>query len=39
MPAGKHQATWNGSGAASGVYFYRFEAGDYTNVRKLVLLK
>jgi len=44
MPAGQHQVVWNGkddSGktAASGVYFYKMQTKDYTNVRKAMLLK
>jgi hypothetical protein len=37
--AGVHQFTWNASGRASGLYFYRIQAGDYTLVRKLLLSK
>jgi len=43
-PAGKYEATWdgkdvNGSAVASGVYFYRLDAGSFTQTRKMVLLK
>jgi hypothetical protein len=37
--AGDHTATWNASEAASGVYFYRLTAGDYTQSRKMLLMK
>ncbi|MCK4605691.1 MAG: T9SS type A sorting domain-containing protein, partial [candidate division Zixibacteria bacterium] len=42
--AGDHTITWNGldaagNSAASGVYFYRFEAAGYTETKKMVLLK
>lgn len=30
---------WNASSVASGMYFYRLEAGDFVETRKLVLLK
>jgi hypothetical protein len=37
--AGYKSIEWNASGFASGVYFYRIQAGDYTATRKLLLLK
>ena len=44
MPAGSHEVVWNGktaSGtyASSGIYFYRLQAGNRSEVRKMVLLK
>jgi hypothetical protein len=36
---GKHAVQWDASGVASGVYFYRLEAGSFTNVKKLMLLR
>ncbi len=39
MEAGKYNADWNASGFASGVYFYKLEAGDYSAVRKMILIK
>lgn len=43
-PAGVHQVAWPGIDAAgkpvaSGVYYYRLTAGEYTSTRKMVLLK
>lgn len=37
--AGNYEIEFNGSEFASGIYFYRMESGDYTEVKKLVLLK
>ena len=37
--AGSHQLVWNASDHSSGMYFYRIQAGDYAETRKMVLLK
>jgi nitrous oxidase accessory protein NosD len=37
--AGYHQVIWNAGKRSSGMYFYRIEAGEYTETRKMVLLK
>jgi len=39
QPAGNHQAIWNASGQASGIYFYRIKAGDKVETKKMQLLK
>lgn len=37
--AGYHQAVFDASGTASGVYLYRLEAGEYVETRKFVLVQ
>ena len=37
--AGSYQVTFDGGGMASGVYFYRLKAGDFSEVKKMVLVK
>ncbi|MBD3224679.1 MAG: T9SS type A sorting domain-containing protein [Caldithrix sp.] len=39
MRAGIQKITWNGNNLASGLYFYRLESGDFTSVKKMMLLK
>jgi len=36
---GYHLAEWNASGLASGVYYYRIEAGEFQDVKKMILLR
>jgi hypothetical protein len=38
-PAGEHQLIWNAKDHSSGVYFYRIQAGEYSEARKMILLK
>jgi hypothetical protein len=37
--AGVHVVQWDASDVASGVYFYRLEAGEFFDTKKMVLLK
>ena len=38
-PTGEYEVKFNGSGLASGVYFYKLTAGPFTQTRKMQLLK
>ena len=37
--AGSYNVTWNAAAAASGMYYYRLEAGGQTLIRKMMLIK
>jgi hypothetical protein len=39
MPAGYHLAYFNAAKLSSGVYFYRLTAGNFTDMKKMVLMK
>jgi len=39
MAPGRYTVTFNGSALASGVYFYRLTSGEFSDVKKLMLLK
>jgi hypothetical protein len=36
---GEYSVSWNGSSLPSGIYFYQFTAGDFKEVKKMVLIK
>ena len=38
-PTGAHQAQWDASGVAGGVYIYQLRAGDFVQSRKLTIVK
>ena len=39
QPAGIHQAVWHADGIASGMYLYKITTGNYTETKKMVLMK
>ena len=39
MSAGNHQIEFNAGDLASGVYLYKIEAGDFQDVKKMILIK
>jgi hypothetical protein len=39
MSAGNYTKRWNANGMPSGVYFYRLQAGSFSETKKLVLLR
>jgi hypothetical protein len=39
LTAGTYEVNWNASGFASGTYFYELTAGDFREVKKMVLVK
>lgn len=39
LDAGNHSVTWDAADLASGVYYYKVSAGDYSNIKMMTLLK
>ncbi|MDQ3022726.1 MAG: T9SS type A sorting domain-containing protein, partial [Bacteroidota bacterium] len=37
--AGSYIVSFNGSGLSSGIYYYKIEAGNFTEIRKMLLIK
>ena len=37
--AGFHTVTWDAAANASGIYFYKLDADNFTDTKKMVLLK
>jgi flagellar hook assembly protein FlgD len=38
-PAGNHEAIWDAGGQASGMYFYKIKAGQFSDTKKMLLVK
>lgn len=39
MPAGSHEVEFNAQNISSGIYFYLIQAGEFQDVKKMILLK
>jgi len=39
LPAGYHSIVFNATDLVSGIYFYKIEAGNFSSVRKMLLMK
>jgi hypothetical protein len=37
--AGNYETNWDASRYPSGIYYYRFVSGDFSDVKKMVLVK
>ncbi|NLP11706.1 T9SS type A sorting domain-containing protein, partial [bacterium] len=37
--AGSHEVVWNAAGYASGIYLYRIEAGSFSKLLRMLLIK
>ncbi|MEO8513664.1 MAG: T9SS type A sorting domain-containing protein [Ignavibacteria bacterium] len=37
--AGDHSVKWNAAGYPSGIYFYKIEAGSFSSIMKMILIK
>ena len=39
LNAGIHKVTWNADSYSSGIYFYTLKAGNFTETKKMILVK
>lgn len=39
LSPGVYESEWDASGYSSGIYFYKLESGDYSETKKMVLIK
>ena len=39
LKPGKYEYVWDASGVSSGIYYYKLNAGEFTNTKKMILVK
>jgi hypothetical protein len=39
LPAGSYEVEWNASNVSSGIYYYRIETEEFTETKKMILVK
>ena len=39
LSSGSYKTEWNASGAATGVYYYKLTASEYSETKKMILIK
>jgi len=39
IASGKHEFNFNGSNLPSGIYFYKLTAGNFSETKKMILIK
>jgi hypothetical protein len=39
QPAGYKEVVWDGAGFSSGIYFFQLNAGDFTQIRKMLVVR
>jgi len=39
QPAGNHKIAWQAENQSSGIYFYNIQAGEFSDTKRMVLLK
>ena len=39
LNAGSYEVDWDGSGYPSGVYFYKLTTNEFSDVKKMILIK
>jgi photosystem II stability/assembly factor-like uncharacterized protein len=39
QPSGEHSLIWKAEGLSSGIYFYKLTAGDFSETRKMILVR